>query len=149
MIKLTFVMSSQLNAEDAKWIENAIAADPFADLKIFARMLANGSIGVLRVEEDAKGILLYQEIKHAGGNEIFIWKIAGEGILTHFGELVKELETFAKEKGCKWIGCSADHEGSKRVVERTLGIAPITALYRKEVENGPEDARQTDGNADD
>lgn len=136
MVKLDFIEPKALTAEDVRWIRKAIQKDKFVGVSEIVELLLNGNVGVLRVTGKAKGVLIYQQTKHANGSEIFVWKVAGKRILSSLPAIVKQLEMFAKTKGCDWIGCSADHDGSKRMIERKLKLKPVSVMYRKEIDHG-------------
>ena len=134
--KLKFVPPRQLRKADVNWILKGAEKQELVGKEEVANSVLAGVLGVLRMEGDAEGVLLYKQIRHGEGDELQLWMVSGRGYIVGLDGIVGEFEKFAQEKKCKWVGCYVSAKGLSRLIERRLKLRPKVWVYRKEIGNG-------------
>lgn len=79
------------------------------------------------------GVLITQTHHHPAGKELFIWGIAGEGIVRKYREIYEALKEYALENGMRWIGGYAPKEGIIKLTTRKLGAIHVNSTLVKEL----------------
>jgi hypothetical protein len=81
---------------------------------------------------NSTGLVITEIISHHRGNELFIYGIAGSGILPKRKAVLADLKEMAVLNGCKFIGADASRSGWK-MFNKELGFAPVSTHYVKEL----------------
>lgn len=97
--------------------------------------LADIISGELTAYRLPSGILLAKFWRHQSGvEEMIVWALGGEGIVSGAKEIWAGLEREAALHGCRYIGGRSVTRGMNWVYERVLGMKPQATYYVKEVE---------------
>lgn len=95
--------------------------------------LVAGTLAMWRVNGGAAGVVLTQILQHPGGRELYMWGMAGKGIIENIETIYDGLKAYGASQGCRWVGGRALRPGLTRVYEKLLGVRPFAAHFVKEI----------------
>lgn len=79
-----------------------------------------------------KTLVLTQIIDHPRGRELYLYGLAGAGIIKVADQFVADLQMLARVNGCFMIGASAIVPGWDKIAKR-LGFKPVATQYMMEL----------------
>lgn len=82
------------------------------------------------------GVLVTQLLDHPAGHELYLWALAGQGLVHDLEQHAEELCDIARRANCRWIGGLAVRPGLVRVLIRRLKVVPKYTYCLLEVDNG-------------
>lgn len=66
---------------------------------------------------------------------LWIWLLAGRGMMKHFAKGLEDIETFAGALGIKKLKTHHTRKGMTRFATRHLGFIPVSTITEKEIKN--------------
>ncbi len=67
---------------------------------------------------------------------LWIWLLAGRGMMKHFAAGLEDIEKFAGALGIKKLKTNHTRKGMTRFATRHLGFKPVATITEKEIGNG-------------
>ncbi len=77
------------------------------------------------------GLVLTKIINRPSGLELFLLGVSGRGMLKHGSAIKADLETIAREYGCKTLGAQG-RKGWRRLAE-AIGYKEVAICYQAEI----------------
>lgn len=129
------VSRDMMSEDDLRWLIKATKiAYSNRDPRYWLRMLAFGYVRMWRIENGAEGVILTQLVQRDDGLELFIYSMAGRGIVPALKSIYGQLEKYARDQGCRWVAGNSIHPGLNRYYQ-DLGFAEEARLMVKELED--------------
>jgi hypothetical protein len=137
-MELKPINPADITVEELRFLERSTDADYVEERPLDVVTAAiNGKAIIWRFtgDEGEKGVLVTQGLKQAGGLELRVWHMGGEGFHKNSEFIFGELEKHAEKYGFRWIVGQAVR-GVAWVLKKRLGFDQKTVLVVKEVGHG-------------
>jgi len=130
--------TTELCDQDLVWLMKALAGHygGYEPVDIVREIWQGSPHKIWRLTTPAEGIIVTTEIGHPAGKELMIWWIAGKNVFRHITEIHSELESIAKDSGCRWLSGVAQKLALGKFCQKKLGVVSQDYLYTIEVNYG-------------
>lgn len=120
--------------EDITDLERALARDySGTDMEALAKMILGGMVTCWRFQgPESHGVFGTQICLYPKGSELYVWLIAGKGMIPHMPYIWDCIETIGKTNGCNRIRGLA-RKGMARILTRGCGMTQHSICLIKEI----------------